>query len=245
MKKNLPFSAFLLFFFIGMVHGEIYYSGSTYQIPFSKCSNLNITAICSLPIAEEEYNFDGCRLTELNTYQALWSCECHDNYILNFRINPRAKNSCTFIFEAIYPISIPPTHEVERHHYYGVIVKNYTIVYNESYRKLYEHYSNLSQKLLTKLKVVESERDAFKQLVNYLREKLGATNATVEELEELVEQLEENWRMQLQRVVAVAGAVILVLVMLLLVVREIYKRRLSRTMKIIRSFRRKQTHGEV
>jgi len=199
MKRNFPFSAFLfLIFFIGIVHGEVYYSGSTYQIPFSKCSRLNITATCSLPIAENEYYFDGCRLTELNTYQALWSCECHDNYILNFRINPRAKNSCTFTFEAIYPISIPPTHEVERHHYYGTIVKNYTVVYNESYKKLYEYYSNLSQKLMTKVQVLESEKQTYQNLVNYLKGLINRQNATMEELGQEIERLAEE-RQELER----------------------------------------------
>lgn len=68
----------------------------------------------------------------------------------------------------------------------------------ENLETLYHYYSNLSQKLLTKLRVLESEKSTYEQLINYLKERLGATNATVEELGQKIELLAKE-RQELER----------------------------------------------
>lgn len=81
-------------------------------------------------------------------------------------------------------------------------------------RILYRYYSNLSKKLMTKLRTAESERDAYKQLADYLQKKLENINATVEELEGLVERLKESQRTQFQVFTTIIGTLIFFLAVL-------------------------------
>jgi len=142
---------------------------------------------------------------ENQTYLNVWSCDCSNGYVSNLTIAPNAKNDCLIIYDYIQAIEVPErvVHRTTVYRYYtnatNITYLNQTIVnLTTSYEVLYRYYSNLSQKLMTKVQVLESEKQTYQNLVNYLKGLINRQNATMEELGQEIEKLAEE-RQELER----------------------------------------------
>lgn len=162
----LPLS-FLLLFPITYA----WYAGSTYSFYLPRCEELNVSAICEAPIAENEYTFEDCQLVNLTTYQAFWSCSCSDNYYLKLHINPRASNNCTFTITSLY--TTPITHTTKVTHEYH----RFTIVENQTLNKTVI----LPEKIVEKPVYYENETkiQTYQEEIKYLQERIAELNEEI------------------------------------------------------------------
>ncbi|MCD6422458.1 hypothetical protein J7L13_03885 [bacterium] len=106
------------------------------------------------------------------------------------------------------------------------------------HERLYRYYSNLSQRLMTKLKVLESERNAYKQLADYLRDRLGKANATAEELVGLLEEQRSSFEHAIIALTTFLGLLVLVLLVIVVIQHRMLKEKSEIISQLINKLRR-------
>ncbi len=180
MSKYL-FPLSFLFFLFEIALATNYFAGSSYFYDFPKCSDLNITLICSNKIDLNEFYFSpNCNLVENQTFINKWVCSCFDGYVLNFTINPASKNNCDIFMVYRYAIELP---EAKREIYTSSV----TIFYNTTYNTTLNQ--TLPKEIVYINKTVEVEN---KTKIEELNQVITQLNKSISEKEIEMEAVKKN-----------------------------------------------------
>jgi len=174
MKSYIISIPLFLFFQIALASATVYYSGSSYFFDFPKCVDINITVICEDRIDANEFYFSpNCSLVGNQTFVNKWVCNCFDGYVLNFTINPGARNKCNIYMIYTQELKVEEKREI----YVDVIERS--IVYNYTYNYTY----NQTEKLLPYVP------EDINQTINELNQKLEEKESKIKELMENITTL--------------------------------------------------------